>query len=137
MARINQGIDTTPTTSKTRSMDPTFAQHFAADWIDSWNTHNLPRVLAHYSDDFEMTSPIIIRVVNEPTGRLKGKAAVADYWTRALATRPNLHFDLISTLIGVNTITLYYKTDTGRFSAEVFHFGPDQKVHKSFAHYSE
>lgn len=118
-------------------MDPTFAHHFAADWIDSWNTRDLPRVLSHYSDDFEMTSPVIIRVVNEPTGHLKGKAAIADYSTKALAAIPNLHFELISTLIGVNTITLYYKNHAGKFSAEVFHFGPDQKVHKSFAHYTE
>jgi SnoaL-like domain len=118
-------------------MDPAFAQHFAADWIDSWNSHDLDRVLSHYSEDFEMTSPIIIRMANQPTGHLKGKSAVAAYWSKALQLIPDLHFELISTLIGVNSITLYYKSAGGRLAAEVFHFNADQKVHQAFAHYAE
>ena len=118
-------------------MDPTFAQHFAIDWIDSWNSHDLTRVLSHYSEDFEMTSPIIIRMANEPTGTLKGKPAVAAYWSRALQLIPDLHFELISTFIGVNSITLYYKSAGGRLAAEVFHFGSDQKVRQAYAYYAE
>ena len=114
-------------------MDPTFAQHFAIDWIDSWNSHDLTRVLSHYSEDFEMTSPIIIRMANEPTGTLKGKPAVAAYWSKALQLIPDLHFEHISTLIGVNSITIYYKSAGGRLTAEVFHFGPDQKVRQAYA----
>jgi midasin (ATPase involved in ribosome maturation) len=34
-------------------LDKSFAEHFATDWIDSWNSHNLKRILAHYKDDFE------------------------------------------------------------------------------------
>ncbi len=118
-------------------MDPNFAQQFAADWIDSWNSRDLPRVLSHYSEDFEMTSPHIIHIANEPSGHLKGKPAVAAYWSKALELISSLNFELISTLIGVNSITLYYKSAGGRLAAEVFHFGPDQKVHQAYAHYAE
>ncbi len=31
---------------------------FANDWIESWNAHDLERILAHYSADFEMSSPV-------------------------------------------------------------------------------
>ena len=41
-------------------LENNFAEHFAADWIDSWNSHDLGRILSHYTDDFEMSSPIII-----------------------------------------------------------------------------
>jgi hypothetical protein len=34
-------------------MNITFAEHFANDWIDSWNSHDLQRILAHYVDDFK------------------------------------------------------------------------------------
>jgi ketosteroid isomerase-like protein len=44
-------------------IDKAFADHFAADWIDSWNKHDLDRILSHYIDDFEMSSPVIIKVV--------------------------------------------------------------------------
>ena len=35
------------------------AQRFALEWIESWNSHDLERILSHYSDDVEVTSPLI------------------------------------------------------------------------------
>lgn len=116
-------------------MDNTFAQQFAREWIDAWNSHDLGRVLSHYADYFEMNSPVITQIAGEPSGRLKGKTAVGDYWAKALGLIPDLHFELISTLVGVNSITLYYKGARDRLAAEVFHFGPDGKVVEAFAHY--
>ena len=49
---------------------------------------------------------------------------------------PDLRFELVTTLIGVNSITLYYKGARDRLAAEVFHFGPDQKVLRAYAHYA-
>lgn len=117
-------------------MDLVFAEHFASDWIDSWNAHDLNRILSHYTDDFEMSSPVIIQVAGEPSGTLKGKDAVAAYWEKALQLIPDLKFELQSILIGVQSITLYYKGARGRLAAEVFHFDTDQKVFKAFAHYA-
>lgn len=56
-----------------------FADRFAQEWIDAWNSHNLERVLSHYADDFEMSSPYIAQIAGEPSGVLKGKPAVAVY----------------------------------------------------------
>jgi ketosteroid isomerase-like protein len=117
-------------------MDSSFADRFAADWISSWNAHDLERVLAHYADDFEMTSPVIIQIAAEPSGTLRGKAAVRSYWSAALRLIPDLHFELISVLVGVRSITLYYKGARDRLAAEVFHFGSDEKVTSAFAHYA-
>jgi hypothetical protein len=82
-----------------------------------------------------MSSPVIIQVVSEPSGTLRGKAAVGAYWTRAMELVPDLHFELISVLVGVTSITLYYKGARGRLAAKVFHFGAEQKVSRAFAHY--
>jgi hypothetical protein len=117
-------------------MNNTFAEHFANDWIDSWNNHDLPRILSHYADDFTMTSPKIIQLTNEPSGTLRGKAAVGVYWAKALQLIPDLHFELITTLVGVNSITLYYRGAQDRLVAEIFHFNQEQKVTQAFAHYS-
>lgn len=116
-------------------MDKAFAEQFAADWIDSWNSHNLARVLSHYADDFEMSSPVIRQLVGEPSGMLRGKATVSAYWRKALELMPDLRFELISVLAGVSSLTLYYKGAQGRLAAEVFHFDADQRVAKAFAHY--
>lgn len=117
-------------------MNNTFAEHFANDWIDSWNNHDLPRILSHYADDFTMTSPKIIQLTNEPSGTLRGKAAVGVYWAKALQLIPDLHFELITTLVGVNSVTLYYRGAQDRLVAEIFHFNQEQKVTQAFAHYS-
>lgn len=117
-------------------IDKSFAEQFAADWIDSWNSHDLDRILAHYEDDFEMSSPYIPQIANEPSGTLRGKAAVGSYWDKAFQLIPDLHFDLISTLVGVDSITLYYKGAQGRLVAEVFHFDGSQKVVKAYSHYA-
>lgn len=116
-------------------MDKTFAQHFAADWIAAWNSHDLERILSHYADDFEMSSPIIVQLAGEPGGRLKGKAAVGAYWARALQLIPDLHFELVDVLAGVDSITLYYRGARG-MAAELFFFGEDGKVRRAFAHYA-
>ncbi len=117
-------------------MDQAFAEHFAADWIDSWNAHDLDRILSHYANDFEMSSPVIIRIAGEPSGTLRGKTAVGAYWRKALQLIPNLTFELISVLTGVNSITLYYKGARG-LAAEVFYFDSDRKVIRAAAHYAE
>ena len=55
-----------------------FAEEFARDWIESWNSHDLERILSHYSDQFEMSSPKIIQIAGEPSGTLKDKDAVGN-----------------------------------------------------------
>jgi hypothetical protein len=116
-------------------MDSAFAQHFATEWIAAWNSHDLDRVLSHYANDFEMSSPYIVALVGEPSGTLIGKSAVEAYWRKGLSAFPDLHFDLVSVLVGANSITLYYKGAGGRLAAEVFHFDEEQKVSRAFAHY--
>ena len=119
-----------------RSMiDRAFSEDFAREWIDSWNSHDLSRILSHYSDDFEMSSPLIVQIAGEPSGKLKGKAAVGAYWKKALQLVPDLRFERLETLLGVNSLTVYYKSARG-LSAEVFHFGPDRKVVRAYAHYT-
>lgn len=128
--------DTFSDTKGTDMITAEFARHFAHEWIAAWNSRDLEQVLAHYSDDFEMNSPVIIRIAGEPSGRLRGKDAVGAYWATALSMIPDQHFELISTLVGVDSITLYYKGAGGRLAAEVFHFGPNGRVVRAFAHYA-
>ena len=115
-------------------MEKYFADRFAKEWVEAWNSHDLERVLKHYEDVFEMTSPLIVKMTGEPGGTLRGKAAVGAYWAKALEAIPNLHFDLLSVLVGVNSVTLYYNGHRGP-SAEVLYFSSGGKVAKAVAHY--
>jgi len=60
-------------------IDKDFAEGFAAARIEAWNIRDLNRVLSHYADGFEMSSPLIVQVAGEPSGTLRGKAAIAAY----------------------------------------------------------
>jgi hypothetical protein len=115
-------------------IDKTFAQCFAADWISAWNSHDLERILSHYTDDFEMSSPVIVQLVGESSGRLKGKETVGAYWSKALQHNPDLRFELVNVLAGIDSITLYYQGARG-MAAELLFFGDDGKVTRAYAHY--
>ena len=115
-------------------LDEKFARAFAKEWIDAWNSHDLDRVLAPYVDDVEMVSPLIVTIAGEPSGRLKGKDVVRTYWKKGLQLLPDLHFELVSILLGVEGLSLTYHGHRG-LVAEVFQFGPDRKVVRGRAHY--
>lgn len=110
---------------------------FAEQWIKSWNSHDLNEILSHYSDDIEITTPMIKLATGEDSGTLKGKDKVAEYWNAALKKLPDLHFELIDITIGVNSIALYYKSVMNKKAVEVMYFNDEGKVNKMIAHYTE
>jgi hypothetical protein len=118
------------------ALSPERAQHFAQEWISAWNAHDLERILAHYDDDFEMRSPVIVQIGYRAEGRLKGKAEVAGYWAKALGLVPDLEFKLLGTFVGVDSLALLYEGVKGRRVVEVFHFGAQGRVVLACAHYA-
>jgi ketosteroid isomerase-like protein len=112
-----------------------FAERFAHEWIEAWNSHDLERILSHYHDDFVMASPRIAVVAGEPSGVLAGKQAVGAYWRRALALTPDLRFTLTRVLVGADSVALAYEGPRGP-AVEVFFFDGDGHVVRAAAHYS-
>ena len=121
-------------------IDKQFAQEFAKEWEQAWNAHDLEEILSHYSEDFQMTSPFIPAAVNEPSGTLKGKDKVREYWRIALDRFPELRFETQYVLVGQNSIVIRYRSLRNELNwdaAEVMIFGDDAKVAESIAHYDE
>ncbi|WP_397392860.1 nuclear transport factor 2 family protein [Polynucleobacter sp.] len=110
-----------------------FANQFAQEWLHSWNSHNLDLILSHYADDFEMISPYIATITGDPSGTLRGKKAVGQYWGAALAKYPGPCFDLRQVLVGVQSAVIYYQGISG-MAAETFEVNQEGKVIKSIAH---
>lgn len=117
-------------------MDHDFAGQFADLWIAAWNAHDLDQVLALYRDDFSMASPYIASIAGEASGVLHGKPAVRAYWQAALARMPELHFELIAVLAGVDSLVLHYRSVGGKLAAECFEFDAAGKVCRAAAHYA-
>jgi hypothetical protein len=111
------------------------AEKFACEWLEAWNAHDLDRILSHYTEDFEMSSPVITKVTGNPDGRLQGKVVVGRYWAKALELFPTLKFIHICTLLGVNSVAIHYYGATGKRVAEVFNFNEAGLVYRAHAHY--
>ena len=112
------------------------AQALADRWIAAWNAHDLAAILALYCDDFTMRSPYIADVVGDASGQLCGKDAVGAYWRRALQKYPELKFELLHVLTGVDSVALVYRSLGGRLANEVFVLAPDGRIAAASALYA-
>jgi len=110
---------------------------FAEHWVNAWNKHDLEEILSHYTDDFEMTSPLIQKLHGVATGTLKGKQAVGDYWRGALKKIPGLKFSLIAVTSGFDSVSIFYDSVMGKKAIETFLFNSEGKVFKALATYSD
>lgn len=111
-------------------------QAFAAAWIAGWNAHDLEAILSHYGEDVVFTSAYSARFTGDPSGRVVGKAALRDYWSRALASNPDLAFFLRGVYVGPEGVAIrYLNSRTGGDAVEVARFGDDGLVRESAAYY--
>ena len=112
------------------------AQQFAHDWIAAWNSHDLEAILSHYADDVSLTSPVAAKLLNRADGKMAGKQALRDYFTRGLAAYPNLKFELLDVLHGMSSIVLYYINHNGTKTGEFMEFDEQGMVVRVVANYS-
>ena len=119
-------------------MTKEFAAAFAKDWVDAWNAHDIEKILSHYSEDFTIETPMAIKLYPESHGIVVGKSEVRKYWTIGLEKSPNLKFELLDLLVGVNSIGLYlFNTSSNKKSVELMSFDSENKVNKAIVTYSE
>jgi len=117
-------------------LDSTWATTFAYEWIDAFNAHDMERILSHYSDDFEMSSPLIVQRLGGSHGTLKGREALRAYWQPSLTSDPPLEFRLMDVLVGVDSVTLYYDNVGRRVVAETLTFGAERRAVKGMSQWS-
>lgn len=112
------------------------AQQIAREWIEAWNRHDLDAIISHYADDVEFTSPFVVKLLSNPSGTIKGKEVLRSYFEKALAAYPDLKFDLIQVLTGVDSVTVYYRSVKGMVAAEVMVLNSKGEIVKVIAHYN-
>ncbi len=118
-------------------IQPSFAQSFAHEWIAAWNSRDLERILAHYAPDVILISPVAQRLL-QGDGSVRGIDALRHYFTRGLQAYPDVRFELLDVLSGIETIVLYYRNQhrDGK-TAEVMLLNPDGKVARVWANYNQ
>ncbi|MDV3127605.1 nuclear transport factor 2 family protein [Mycobacterium sp. 21AC1] len=100
-------------------------QTFADSWVQAFNAHDVEAVLTHFHDDVVFTSPVAARVIPGSDGRVRGKAALRDYWMTALAGMPDLHFEVLDVYRGESVLVINYRNQRGGLVNEVLLFDGD------------
>ena len=108
---------------------------FAQKWVMAWNSHDLNKIMEHYSENIDFVSPIIQQMEVNAEGKITNKNDLRDYFLKALQKYPDLHFELYHELKGSHSIVLFYRSVNNSFSAEYMELNNEGKVSKVRAHY--
>src|SRR5437764_8473904 len=109
---------------------------FVKRWVAAFESKDLDRVLAFYSNDVIFHSPLIARLSHDPSGTVQGKAALRAYVKKGFEVFDHIKFTVLDVLRGVDSIAIHYKGITGTHVVEVLFFDKDGAVRESYVHYS-
>ena len=112
------------------------ARNLAAHWIQAWNSHDLDKIMSHYGEDVVLVSPVAARILNDPSGTVKGKDALRAYFMKGLEVYPDLKFDLLDMMWGLSSVVLYYVNQKGTKAGEFMEIDSKGKVVRVVANYN-
>ena len=110
------------------------ARKVAAEWCDAWNRRDLDAIMEHYTDDVEFSSPTVIKRWRVADGWLRGKSKVRDNFAIGVKA-PALHFELVEVLLGVNSMCIVYRRETGALVTDLVELDAGGKGRRVIACY--
>ena len=105
-------------------------------WVAAFESKDLDRVLAFYTNDVIFHSPLIARLSHDPSGTVQGNAALRAYVMKGFEVFDHIKFTVLEVLRGVDSIAIHYKGITGTHVVEVLFFDKDGLVRESYVHYA-
>ena len=105
-------------------------------WVTAFESKDLDRVLAFYTDDVIFHSPLVARLSHDPSGTVRGKEALRAYVKKGFEVFDHIEFSVLDVLRGVDSIAIHYKGITGTHVVEVLFFDTDGMVRESYVHYA-
>jgi predicted ester cyclase len=112
------------------------AWKLANHWVAAWNAHDLDRIMNHYEEAVELTSPVAAQLLGTAEGKVVGRINLRAYFQRGLQAYPDLQFRLEDVLWGMNSLVLYYINQKGTHSGEFMEVSANGKITRVVAHYS-
>jgi hypothetical protein len=89
------------------------AQSHAKVWIDAWNSHDLDRILSHYSQDVVFEAETVKARWNKPDGKLHGIAELRKHFALGLELAPQLRFQLDQVFLAPSGYSILYQRENG------------------------
>jgi len=118
--------------SKTLTQE--YVDAFAAAWFAAWNSYDLDRILEHYGQDVIFSSPFAIEFAGGKA-TVDGKAALREYWSKALANFPDLKFTPRYAVPGVSSISLVSTSVRDLRAVESMAFNDENLICRVYCHY--
>lgn len=113
-----------------------FADSLAEEWFAAWNAHDVERLLTHYSDNVVFVSPFAVEFAGDASGTVRGKQSLREYWTSALASLPDLHFDPpLAVVAGISSVSFVYTSVRNLRAVETMVFNPDGLISQAYCHF--
>ena len=112
-------------------MDPQQIEGFAKGWIQAWNQRELEAVLAHYTENVEFQSPLVIKLLGETSGTVRGKQNLREYFRKALAAFPgDIELELLGVYQGMNSLLIHFQVKE-RKAIEVMELNQEGKIRRA------
>src|SRR4051812_10524948 len=125
-----------PASEKTPMLTMEKTADYVERWVAAFESKDLDRVLAFYTEDVIFHSPLIARLSHDPSGTVHGKAALRAYVKKGFEVFDHIKFNVLDVLRGVDSIAIHYKGITGTHVVEVLFFDADGMVRESYVHYA-
>jgi SnoaL-like domain len=103
-------------------------------WVRAWNAHDVEAVLDN-STTTSCSPRRWPRAWCPRVGVVRGKAALREYWTAALAKQPDLQFEVIGVYRGESTLVINYRNHRGELVNEVLTFDGNGMVREGHGTY--
>ena len=103
---------------------------YAREWIAAWNSHDLDRIMSHYAEGLEFTSPLILQRCPDLNGTIQDLETLRAYFSVGLQKGSTLAFELLEVLRGVNGFCMYYANGRGGHTAEYVEIDENDKATK-------
>ena len=112
------------------------ARQKAVAWCNAWNNRDLDAIMSHYAEDAAFSSPTVVARWKLADGWLHGKAKLRDNFAIGIKA-PDLHFELIDVLLGVNAMCVVYRRETGMLVSDLVEFDEHGHHKRVVACYAE
>jgi hypothetical protein len=106
------------------------AEAVAKAWVQGWNHRDAEAVLSHYAEDVEFQSPLVVKLLGEPTGTVRGKSALREYFRKVLAAFPVIELEFLGAYQGVSSRLVHFQAKGGKV-IEVQELNQEGKVRRA------
>lgn len=117
-------------------LNPNQAKDLVTRWLQAASSRDVAQIVSFYSADAELESPVVIQLMSVPSGRIRGQAALHDYFSKGIAAYPHMSMHLIEAAVGVSSVTVWYANHKGTRTSAYLEIDGAGKITRNVTHYS-